>query len=152
MTRMFVVDGKPMKTWNPYTGCLFDCFYCWARRLVLEKLQPQGKKYRDGFIPSFHPNELNRRFKPDDFAFVSDMGDITWARHEWKVAIVERVSKFPNTKFLFQSKDTVTFRSPLFNLSNIYLGTTIEANRDYSVGLAPPSYGKQPADKEVVEI
>ena len=148
MSRMFKTVTR---TWNPFTGCGFGCTYCWARRLVETRLANSGK-YRNGFVPTFHPGELSRHFKPDDFVFVSDMGDIAWARHEWKVAIVERVSKFPNTKFLFQSKDTVTFRSPLFNLPNIYLGTTIEANRDYSVGLAPPSYGKQPADKEVVEI
>ena len=131
MSRMFKTITR---TWNPFTGCLFSCTYCWARKLVEERLQPQAKKYRDGFIPAFHPDELSRRFKPGDFVFVSDMGDIAFARLEQRRAIVRRVSEFPETCFLFQSKDPGIFEGPTFsNLPNAYLGTTLETNRDYGL-------------------
>jgi DNA repair photolyase len=126
------------RTWNPFTGCLFDCTYCWARKLALEKLQTRGKKYKDGFSPCFHPYELNRRFKPGDFVFVSDMGDIAFARLEQRRAIVRRVSEFPETRFLFQTKDPRIYDGPTFNnLPNVYLGTTLETNRNYGVTRAP---------------
>lgn len=135
MSRMF---KSITRTWSPFTGCLFSCAYCWARKLVEERLQPQGKKYKDGFIPTFHPEELKQRFKPDDFVFVSDMGDIAFARLEWRRTIINRVSEFPDTRFLFQSKDPGIFEGPTFsNLPNIYLGTTLETNRDYGVTRAP---------------
>lgn len=139
MTRMFKTITR---TWNPYTGCLFDCAYCWARQLVKERLQPQGKKYKDGFIPSFHSEELNRRFKPGDFVFVSDMGDISFATGEWRRIIIEKVAEFPDAKFLFQSKDPSILHSTLLRLPNIYVGTTIETNRDYGVTKAPPPFAR----------
>jgi DNA repair photolyase len=126
------------KTWNPYSGCLFDCTYCWARKLVLEKLQPQGKKYKDGFSPAFHPEELTKTFKPGDFVFVSDMGDIAFAELEQRRAIVRRVSEFPETRFLFQTKDPRIYDGPTFNnRPNVYLGTTLETNRNYGITRAP---------------
>ncbi len=134
MSRMFKTVTR---TWNPFTGCLFDCTYCWAKKLVQERLQPQGKKYRAGFIPTFHPDEFDRRFKPGDFVFVSDMGDIAYARLEWRLAIIERAGKFPDTKFLFQSKNPAMFSSPLFKLPNIYLGTTLESDIDHGATRAP---------------
>jgi len=38
------------KTWNPVIGCLHNCCYCWAKRLVETRLK-NTVKYRDGFKP-----------------------------------------------------------------------------------------------------
>ena len=71
--------GKMFKTitqtWNPFTGCEWRCSYCWARRLAEGKLK---KQYQHGFVPEFHPNRVERHFKPGEFVFVSSMGDISF--------------------------------------------------------------------------
>ena len=107
---------------------------------MLEKLQPQGKKYKDGFAPSFHPNEFNRRFKPDDFVFVSDMGDIAFAQIAERQAIADYCANFPETRFLLQTKDPWIFEGHIFNKPNFYLGVTLETNRPYPVTQAPTPF------------
>jgi DNA repair photolyase len=127
------------RTWNPFTGCLFECTYCWARALVLGKLA-RSPKYKDGFTPTFHPHELKRRFKPDEFVFISDMGDIYWVSLRSDLySILEVVEAHPQTKFLFQTKAPEMYLHwHLRPFDNLYLGTTIETNRDYGVSKAPP--------------
>lgn len=146
MSRMFKTITR---TWNPFTGCRFDCSYCWARKLVEGRLQPQGKKYRHGFIPSFHPKELNRRFKPGEFVFVSDMGDIAFAPYKEQLAILERVYQFPDTRFLFQSKNPAILISLDYEAPTIYLGTTLETNRDYPFTKAPPPFQRYTAMRKL---
>ena len=141
-SKMFLVDGKPMKTWNPFKGCLFFCIYCWARDLAEGKLSHLDK-YWDGFFPAFHEREIKRKFKPGQFVAVSLMGDVYWAKPEWRDAILERIGQFLDTNFLFQSKAPVLFNSADWpKLENIYYGTTIETNRDYGLSLAPPPYDR----------
>lgn len=127
------------RTWNPFVGCSFECYNggCWARKLALEKLN-HLPRYSDGFKPKFIEEELKKRFSPDEFVFVSSMGDISFATTSEVLLILNRISQFPLTNFLIQSKNprkywawNVTF--PL----NVYLATTIETNRDYHITKAP---------------
>jgi len=127
------------KTWNPFVGCDFECYNggCWARRLALEKLN-HLPRYSDGFKPKFIEKELLKRFKPDEFVAVSLMGDISFATREEILRILNRVSQFPQTYFLFQSKNPSIFRNNEWpNWPNIYYGTTIETNRGYLMSKAP---------------
>ena len=128
------------RTWNPYVGCLFECYSggCWARQLALNKLN-HLPRYSDGFKPKLVISELKKSFKPDEFVAVSLMGDISFATREEILRILGRINQFPLTKFLIQSKNPkrywewgVTFPP------NVYLGTTIETNRDYGLTKAPP--------------
>lgn len=138
MSRMFSVDGKPMTTWNVFVGCRFRCFYCNARKAAETRFR-HIPRYRDGFTPKLVEEELNRKFKPGEFVFVSYMGDIAWAPQPWVETIMKRVRQFPETNFLIQSKDTKRFWDWGITLPpNVYLGTTIETNRDYHLTLAPP--------------
>lgn len=134
MTRMFRTITA---TWNPICGCFFGCTYCWARGLAETRLK-HLPRYRDGFKPKLIEAELSRRFKPGEFVFICSMGDIAWAEQEWVERILERIVKFPETKFLFQSKDPRQYSDWHLDFPpNLYLGTTIETNRDYQLSKAP---------------
>ena len=137
MTKMFKTITK---TWNPYIGCLFECYYggCWARNLALNKLN-HLPRYSDGFKPKFIEKELLKRFKPEEFVAVSLMGDISFATTTEVVRILGRIRQFPQTNFLIQSKNPVKFFDwgVTFPL-NVYLATTIETNRVFNLTKAPP--------------
>ncbi|MBA7646982.1 hypothetical protein ES703_54750 [subsurface metagenome] len=136
-SRMFQVGGKPMKTWNVWVGCLFECTYCNARKTALTRLK-NSPRYRDGFKPHLVKKELSRKFTPGDFVFVSYMGDICFATRPIIIDLLSRITLQPEVNFLFCSKDPLNYLH--WNLDwppNLYLGTTIETNREYNLSRAP---------------
>ena len=148
VSRMFHLVTR---TWNPITGCEHSCSYCWARRLAETKLR-NTKKYRDGFTPKFHPNELRKSFKPGGFVFVSDMGDMfgDWVPDEWVLKVLNVIRRYPRTDFLFLTKNPFRYVKLLERYGNIFddnmvFGTTVETLDDdlynaYRVSRAyPPS-------------
>jgi protein gp37 len=85
-------------TWNPVTGCLHGCRYCYAREIATK---PSSKKiYPVGFTPLFHHERLDAPANtsvPDEAkhdprlkrVFVCSMADLygKWVPDEW----IERV-------------------------------------------------------------
>src|SRR3990167_1875162 len=143
--------GKMFKTitmtWNPFTGCKFDCSYCWARGLADGKLKAS---YPNGFLPTFHPERLKVKFKPDDFVFVSSMGDISFTGLEDYDKLDTVIQDFPETKFLLQTKHPDIFVCGYPFPDNVYHGVTIETNRPILVSKAPSPemrYGIMTLDK-----
>ena len=127
--RMFSIVTK---TWNPVTGCMHNCSYCWARRLATTKLR-EKERYREGFIPKLNPKEFRARFRDGDVVFVSDMGDLfgDFIPSEWVRKVIEHVSKFPQAYFLFMTKNPERYAEFLDAMpENAILGATIETNRD----------------------
>lgn len=141
MSRMFkTVD----RTWNPFTGCNYFCYHggCWARRTA-QRLSYYIARYKDGFLPRFNQEELHKTFLPGQFVAVSLMRDIAWATREQFLKILARISDFPQTDFLIQSKNPKQLYDwredwRITLPSNVYLSTTIETNRDYGLTKAPP--------------
>ena len=126
MSRMFSLVAE---TWNPVTGCLHNCVYCWARRLAETKLR-RVPRYREGFKPRLNGQEFKRRFKPNRLVFVSDMGDLfgEWVPDKWIWRVIERIEKFPETKFLFLTKNPKRYWDFGYP-DNVILGVTLETNR-----------------------
>lgn len=139
MSRMFHYNGKPMKTWNVWVGCDFHCTYCQARKMALTRLR-NSPRYRDGFNPHLVEKELSRKFKPGDFVFVGYMGDISFASPPIIIDLCQRISEQPDVKFLFCTKNPscyITWGTDFPD--NLYLGATIETDRDYhELTKAPP--------------
>jgi len=141
-SRMFSVVTR---TWNPVTGCTHSCVYCWARRLAETKLR-NTEKYRSGFKPAIHEREFRARFRPGEFVFVADMGDLFCDAipDEWILRVLSYVERFPSTTFLFLTKNPARYREFLdYFPENAVLGATIETNRDdlytrYGISSAPP--------------
>lgn len=139
MSRMFKTIDQ---TWNVFVGCLFDCTYCNARKAAKTRFKHLDR-YKNGFSPHLVKKELARKFQPGRFIFVAYMGDISFAAVEDIVLIRSRMLKFPETKFLLQSKDPECFDQWGIPFpSNVYLGTTIESDHYYPVSRAPTPYNR----------
>lgn len=117
-------------TWNPVTGCLHGCPYCYARKIaqrfgkVLPDLSAYQKEH-DGchvldneiqnnpfpwlFEPTFHAARLNepeQEEKPKNIFTVS-MGDLfgDWVPEEWIREVLTACKKAPWHKYLFLTKN-----------------------------------------------
>ncbi len=134
MSRMFKIDGKVMRTWNPFTGCLFDCSYCWARKLAETKLK---ESYPNGFVPTFHPERLKVKFHPGEMVFVSDMGDIAHATPSEIYQINCIIEANPQTDFLIMTKAPVIYSCSIHWSANVIQGTTIETHMWNGFSKAP---------------
>lgn len=120
------------KTWNPVTGCLHYCNYCWARKLATTKLR-NSHRYREGFKPKLNEGEFRIKFKKGDFVFVSDMGDLfgDFIPRKWILRVLEYSRRFPKTFFLFLTKNPGRYDKFLESMpENAILGATIETNSD----------------------
>lgn len=114
-------------TWNPVTGCLHGCEYCYARgianrfgfgayepnideRVLIEPAVSAGKKvpYPFNFEPTFHKYRLNEyQNKKGRNIFVCSMADLfgKWIPDEWIEEVFEACEKAPQHNYLFLTKN-----------------------------------------------
>lgn len=61
-------------TWNPITGCLHGCDYCYARKIA----ERFPKAFPQGFAPAFHQERLQEpiKLKKPSKIFTVSMGDM----------------------------------------------------------------------------
>jgi DNA repair photolyase len=119
-------------TWNPITGCLYNCNYCWARNLAATKLK-NSHRYSQGFKPSLNEKEFNSKFGIGDLIFVSDMGDMfgKFTPTHWIRQVLDYIRQFPEADFLFMTKNPNRYLELLPQIpENTILGATIETDSD----------------------
>ena len=121
-------------TWNPVTGCLHDCEYCYARKIanrfkgydkitlpdlcisegrnVLEVPAVKNGKvapYPLGFKPTFHKYLLDKpqSWKKPRTVFVCSMADLfgEWVPDSWIEEVFEACEKAPQHRYLFLTKN-----------------------------------------------
>lgn len=120
-------------SWNPVTGCLHDCPYCYARDIA-------NRFYPEKFQPSFHPNRLEApdntnvpvspRFHGDigyKNIFTCSMADLfgEWVPVDWIEAVIASIKRNPQWTFLLLSKFPIRmadFKYP----PNVWLGTSVD--------------------------
>src|SRR5262245_47723476 len=103
-------------SWNPVTGCLHNCPYCYARDIAT--LVPTASAFPNGFAPTLCPYRLkaphNTSFpeaKAADWighknVFVCSMADLfgRWVPAEWIEAVLTEIRAAPQWNFLFLTK------------------------------------------------
>lgn len=133
--------GELTETWNPITGCLHNCVYCWARSYAGRLASMGVKPYVTHlFKPAFAEWRLKQKLRKGGFIFVSDMGDMwgEWVPKEWIEKVLEAIRSNPKSRFLFLTKNPKRYREFQRRFTeNIMLGATVETNRDYGLTKAP---------------
>lgn len=117
-------------TWNPIKGkCSHDCEYCYMKRWANQKSIRLVEK------------ELKDDLGENNFIFVGSSTDM-FAEDipkEWIFKILDVCKKYPENKYLFQSKNPSRILRFINSFpKNFIIGTTIESNREY------PQMGKTP--------
>jgi protein gp37 len=124
-------DGTQGYTWNPVTGCLHGCKYCYARGIArrfgcdnyngkLHEISQPVYRYKGdkpskylpfpyGFDPTFHRYRLDepQKVKKPSTIFVGSMTDLfgEWVPDEWIAAVFEACAKVPQHRYIFLTKN-----------------------------------------------
>lgn len=128
-------------TWNPITGCLHNCAYCYARDIANRFYDHLPLEER--FDPVFYPGRLlapSNTKQPDlsqisdpvkrmglTNVFVCSMADLfgKWVPAEWIEAVLGQIRNNPQWNFLLLSKFPI--RMAEFDYPfNVWLGTTVD--------------------------
>lgn len=123
-------------TWNPVTGCLHGCEYCYARGIATrfsgnalginhvlnEPFIAKGKAqpYPFGFAPTLHRYRLNDYIeKRGRNIFVCSMADLfgDWVPDSWIEEVFEACDRAPQHNYIFLTKNP--FRYELLHQKGI---------------------------------
>jgi protein gp37 len=137
-------------TWNPVTGCLHNCVYCYARDIA--EGRTGNTPFKTGFAPTFYPERLaaphNTKVSakaPNDIGernvFVCSMADLfgKWVAQQWIDEVMDAVRSAPQWNFLFLTK----FPQRLETIDwpgNAWVGTTVD--EQYRVDIAEKAFRK----------
>ncbi|KKL54859.1 hypothetical protein LCGC14_2261190, partial [marine sediment metagenome] len=120
-------DGSEGYTWNPITGCLHDCSYCWARKLANGRLKSRMldndkncipdregwlAPYGEGSINPFYPRIWPGRLEEPETVgrqrgiFVCSMGDLfgIGVPHDWTAQALWTIRNAPQHRFYLLTK------------------------------------------------
>jgi protein gp37 len=141
------------QTWNPVTGCLHGCPYCYARKIAerfgkRSMLGGNGKnhvvnakfnRFPDKqifpfkFDPTFYEHRLSepQKVKEPQNIFVCSMADLfgEWVPDEWIHEVFKACEKAPQHRYLFLTKNQNRYielnkKRLLPMRSNFWYGTT----------------------------
>ena len=123
-------------TWNPVTGCLHGCEYCYAREI---SLNPSfSAAYPAGFTPLLRHDRLDApqnttypagsREPEAGRVFVCSMSDLFggWVPAEWIDKVVAATKAAPKWEYLYLTKNPKRYQE--FKMpDNAWIGTTVDS-------------------------
>ena len=147
-------------TWNPVTGCLHGCEYCYAREMTkrfgknlpdLSDFAIQNKglhlldnkidstPYPFGFEPTFHAYLLDKYTrKKGRNIFVCSMADLfgSWVPDSWIMEVFKACEKAPQHNYLFLTKNPKRYKELeekgiLKSADNMWFGFTNTRTAEY---------------------
>lgn len=108
-------------SWNPISGCLHGCDYCYMRRME--------KRFKDIMKPAFHLNRLDdiKGLKKPSNIFVGSSGDMwgEWVDKDWINSVLSIIQNYPQHRFQFLTKNPSRYGEFSLPENGIY-GTTID--------------------------
>jgi len=113
-------------SWNPITGCLHNCWYCYAYKLFT--------RFGRSFEPTFHPERMDelKKLKKPAKVFVCSVADLfaTWTPEEWRDPVLDEISKpeYDHLTFQLLTKNPENIR--LQARSNIWVGCTVTNQKE----------------------
>ena len=123
-------------TWNPVTGCLNDCPYCYARRIY--------HRFGRSFEPKFYPERLEEptRVKKPSKIFVCSVADLfgEWVPGVWIEQVNDIMEECRHHTFFLLTKNPARYDKMLYHLrypSNVWCGTTVTWTGDFPKGRVP---------------
>ncbi len=153
-------------TWNPVTGCLHGCEYCYARGIaerfggkqkyanVFDESEPikgsDGKAlaYPHSFSPTFHRYRLNDYIgKQGRNIFVCSMADLfgSWVPENWIDEVFDTCEKAPQHNYLFLTKNVERYcelKCGLPDGDNMWYGTSVTKEIEVSRFNSLPAFHK----------
>ena len=130
-------------TWNPVTGCLHNCPYCYARDIA-------ARFYKQGFVPAFVPSRLHApRHQKVPAAAVHNVGEKNvfccsmadlfgkWVPQAWIDAVLAEAKRANDWNFLFLTKFPQKLAEQEWP-DNAWCGTTVD--RQFRVPIAEKSF------------
>lgn len=145
-------------TWNPVTGCLHGCEYCYARGYTrrfgknlpdLSDFASRNKgmhlldnridfaPYPYGFEPTFHAYRLNDYMgKKGRNIFVCSMADLfgKWVPDRWIIDVMNVCIKNPDNNYLFLTKNPGRYKEYYIprDFATLWFGTTVTGKSEIS--------------------
>ncbi len=122
-------------SWNPVTGCLHDCPYCYARDIA--------NRFDGNFKPAFHADRLqapanttipeHRKNEPGiNNIFVCSMADLfgKWVHPSWIEQVMDVCEEQPQWNYLFLTKNPDRYLEFHFP-ENCWLGASATNQRQF---------------------
>ena len=140
------------KTWNPVTGCLHNCPYCYARKIANRFKSKSHYEYVDGikpphlkepfpygFLPTLHPDRLGApgEIERPQLIFVGSMTDLFGESipDEWIASIMGICKNHSQHQYFFLTKnpkryEELLYKGILANEPNFWYGSTITSHEE----------------------
>jgi len=114
-------------SWNPVTGCLHGCWYCYAKKLFT--------RFHRSFDPTFHPSRLKLpgKVKKPSKVFVCSVADLFahWTPHRWRHLVIDAMKRYPWHTYQLLTKNPENIsKTANYGKKNVWIGATVTSSRE----------------------
>ena len=152
-------------SWNPVTGCLHGCDYCYARDIATSS--KMAAAYPAGFTPLFHSERLDapantiiprrildsgdpKLIEEYERVFVCSMADLygRWVPDEWIEKVHASMLRSPQWQYILLTKFPARYVG-LELPDGAWVGTSVDEQK--RVRIAQDAFSKLPQDKKIIK-